>query len=72
MTKPFALQTTQEQDASLLKLLNMVQNVNLNSLDKTLAAISRVPLNGYMAASARTGYIAERMVRAAREVRLVL
>lgn len=59
------------QDETWERLICMTRQTNLIALDKTLAAIRRAP-GSYAAAAARCGTLAERITRAAREVRLSL
>jgi hypothetical protein len=58
-------------DETLERLVAMTNQTNLVALDKTIAAVRRAS-SGYAAASARVGSIAERIVRAAREVGMTL
>ncbi|MCL2469360.1 MAG: hypothetical protein FWF24_03910 [Alphaproteobacteria bacterium] len=58
-------------DETLERLIAMTNQTNLVALDKCLAAIRR-SRTSYAAAAARTGSIAERIVRAVHEVGMTL
>ena len=58
-------------DETLERLIAMTNQTNLVALDKCLASIRRSRAS-YAAAAARTGSIAERIVRAVHEVGMTL
>ena len=57
-----------EDDDTVDRLIKMTAQTNLVAIDKTLAVICRASPGFYAAAAARTGSIAERIIRAAHEV----
>lgn len=64
-----------QQDETLDRLVKMTNQTNLIALDKTLAALRRAEKSqgpAYAPAAVRVSSIAERIVRAAREVRLCI
>jgi hypothetical protein len=61
------------RDETLERLVSMTIQTNLVALDKVLATVRRSnEQTGYAAAAARVSAIAERMARAAQEVRNTL
>ena len=69
--KTTTTQIDQEQSDKLATLVSILSETNLVALDKTLAAIRRVPKTGYMHAAGYTHRVAELATRAAKEVRLM-
>lgn len=61
------------EDDTLQRLVDMTNQTCLVALDKTLAAIKNAKITGgYAVASQRANSIAERMIRASQEVKMIL